>query len=136
VILIDTNILIVVATRDPSWFAWSRAQLDNLASPEEVFAINDIVYAEMSVRYPDVPTLDRVLEEIDIVVAEIPREALFIAGRSFQRYRAAGGTRTGVLPDFFIGAHAVVNKAPLVTRDAQRFRTYFPEILLISPDRN
>jgi predicted nucleic acid-binding protein len=136
VILIDTNILIDVATRDPSWFAWSRAQLDNLASPEEVFAINDIVYAEMSVRYPDVPTLDRVLEEIDIVVAQIPREALFIAGRSFQRYRAAGGTRTGVLPDFFIGAHAVVNKAPLVTRDAQRFRTYFPEILLISPDRN
>jgi predicted nucleic acid-binding protein len=136
VILIDTNILIDVATRDPLWFAWSRAQLDNLASPEEVFAINDIVYAEMSVRYPDVSTLDHVLEEIDIVLAQIPREALFIAGRSFQRYRSAGGTRTGVLPDFFIGAHAVVSKAPLVTRDAQRFRTYFPEIRVISPDRN
>jgi hypothetical protein len=134
VILVDTNILIDVATQHPVWFAWSRAQLDNAALAEEVLAINDIVYAEMSVRYPDIATLDDVLDRIAVQLVPTPREALFIAGRSFQRYRAAGGIRTGVLPDFFIGAHALVARMPLITRDIARYRSYFPGIELIAPN--
>jgi predicted nucleic acid-binding protein len=133
VILVDTNVLIDVATQHPVWFVWSRAQLDNATLADEVLAINDIVYAEMSVRYPDVATLDNTLERIAVEIVPTPREALFVAGRSFQRYRAAGGIRTGVLPDFFIGAHALIARAPLITRDTARYRSYFPGIQLIAP---
>ena len=132
-ILVDTNVLIDVATQHPVWFVWSRAQLDNATLADEVLAINDIVYAEMSVRYPDVATLDNTLERITVEIVPTPREALFVAGRSFQRYRAAGGIRTGVLPDFFIGAHALIARAPLITRDTARYRSYFPGIQLIAP---
>ena len=132
-ILVDTNVLIDVATQHPVWFVWSRAQLDNATLADEVLAINDIVYAEMSVRYPDVATLDNTLERIAVELVPTPREALFVAGRSFQRYRAAGGIRTGVLPDFFIGAHALIARAPLITRDTARYRSYFPGIQLIAP---
>lgn len=132
-ILVDTNVLIDVATQHPVWFAWSRAQLDNAALADEVLAINDVVYAEMSVRYPDVATLDNTLENIAVELVPTPRDALFVAGRSFQRYRAAGGIRTGVLPDFFIGAHALIARVPLITRDIARYRTYFPGIQLIAP---
>ena len=132
-ILVDTNVLIDVATQHPVWFVWSRAQLDNATLADEVLAINDIVYAEMSVRYPDVATLDNTLERIAVEIVPTPREALFVAGRSFQRYRAAGGIRTGVLPDFFIGAHALIARAPLITRDTARYRSYFPGIQLIAP---
>jgi predicted nucleic acid-binding protein len=133
VILVDTNVLIDVATQHPVWFVWSRAQLDNAALADEVLAINDIVYAEMSVRYPDVATLDNTLERIAVELVPTPREALFVAGRSFQRYRAAGGIRTGVPPDFFVGAHALIARVPLITRDTARYRSYFPGIQLIAP---
>lgn len=133
-IFVDTNVLIDVATQHPLWFAWSRAQLDNAALADDELVINDIVYAEMSVRYPDVATLDDVLERTLVRLVQTPREALFIAARSFQRYRAAGGIRTGVLPDFFIGAHAFAARAPLITRDTTRYRTYFPGIRLIAPN--
>jgi predicted nucleic acid-binding protein len=134
VILVDTNVLIDVATQHPVWFDWSRAQLDNAALAGQVIAINDVVYAEMSIRYVDLAALDDVLERIAVELTQIPREALFVAGRSFQRYRSAGGIRTGVLPDFFIGAHAVVARLPLITRDVARYRTYFPGIELIAPN--
>jgi predicted nucleic acid-binding protein len=133
VILVDTNVLIDVATQHPVWFAWSREQLDSAALAGQVIAINDVVYAEMSIRYPDVATLDDVLERIAVELIQMPRDALFVAGRSFQRYRGAGGIRTGVLPDFFIGAHAVVARVPLITRDVARYRTYFPGIELVAP---
>jgi hypothetical protein len=133
-ILVDSNILIDVATNDPIWQDWSRRQLDRSALVGEDLLINDVVYAEISVRYPSAEVLDNVLASIRISMAQIPREALFLAARAFQRYRAAGGIRTGVLPDFFIGAHAVVTLSPLITRDPRRFRNYFPGIELIAPD--
>lgn len=133
-ILVDSNILIDVATYDPIWHDWSRRQLDRSALAGDELAINDIVYAEVSVRYPSADALDEVLAAIRIGMASIPREALFLAARAFQRYRAAGGIRTGVLPDFFVGAHALITRSALITRDPRRFRTYFPGIELIAPD--
>jgi predicted nucleic acid-binding protein len=97
-------------------------------------AINDVVYAELSVRFDRIEALDAVVESAGLVLTGTPRAALFLAGKAFLRYRASGGARTGGLPDFFIGAHAAVSGMPLLTRDVQRYRTYFPRIDLITPD--
>jgi predicted nucleic acid-binding protein len=132
VILIDANVLIDVAMDDPVWADWSQQQLDR-AADEDAPTINDVVYAELSVRYESIAGLDAMLGQFQIDLAPTPRAALFLAGKAYQRYRAAGGIRTGVLPDFFIGAHAFATGAPLITRDAPRYRTYFPGIRLIAP---
>ena len=134
-ILVDSNVLIDVATNDPVWSEWSQQQLTAAATVDEL-AINDVVYAELSLGYASVDELDQVIQRVAIALAPIPRAALFIAGRVFQRYRAAGGIRTGVLPDFFLGAHAAVAGVRLLTRDTRRYRTYFPELTLIAPTRN
>ena len=130
--LIDTNILLDLVTNDAKWADWSIRQLD-AAALKGPLAINDVVYAEMSVRFAAIETLEAVLDDAGISVATMPRAALFLAGKAFQRYRAGGGKRTGVLPDFFIGAHAAVTRSTLLTRDAQRYRSYFPTIDLVTP---
>lgn len=132
-ILVDTNVLLDVVGRDPVWADWSRRHL-NLAAATDDLAINEIVYAELSVGYQRVEELDEMLVRAGIALAPIPRPALFLAGKAFRRYRQAGGGRTGVLPDFFIGAHAVVSNGVLITRDARRYRSYFPGIALIAPN--
>jgi len=132
-ILVDTNVLVDLVTDDPLWAEWSQQQLD-IAAIQDELAINDIVYAELSVRYARIEELDAMIRGARLVNATMPRPALFLAGKVFQRYRSAGGTRTGVLPDFFLGAHAVVSDCVLITRDAARYRTYFPGIMLIAPN--
>jgi predicted nucleic acid-binding protein len=131
--LIDTNVLLDLVTDDPVWADWSIRQLD-AASLTDDLIINDIVYSELSVRFARIEELDGVLDDAGVALAPMPRPALFLAGKVFQQYRAAGGTRNGVLPDFFIGAHAAVSGVPLLTRDVQRYRTYFPSIRLITPE--
>ena len=130
--LIDTNVLLDLVTDDPVWADWSIRQLD-AASLQGSLVINDIVYAELSVRFDRIEALDAVLDDAGIAVAPMSRPALFLAGKVFQRYRAIGGVRRSVLPDFFIGAHAAVADLPLLTRDVQRYRTYFPSLSLIAP---
>jgi predicted nucleic acid-binding protein len=130
--LVDTNVILDVATNDPNWADWSLHRLDAAAIRGPVL-VNAVVYAEFSVSYTRLEEVDRVLEDAGFEMAEIPRPALFLAGKVFQRYRARGGTRTGVLPDFFVGAHAAVAQLPLLTRDPRRYRTYFPGIILIAP---
>ncbi len=132
--LVDTNVLLDLVTDDPTWADWSIRQLE-AAAIKGGLAISDVVYAELSVRFDRIEALDAVVENARLVLAGTPRAALFLAGKAFQRYRASGGARTGVLPDFFIGAHAAVAQLPLLTRDAQRYRTYFPTVDLITPDR-
>jgi predicted nucleic acid-binding protein len=132
VILVDTNVLLDLVTDDPLWAGWSQEQLD-LASAKDELAINDIVYAELSVGYERMEQLDGMIRDAGLITAVIPRPALFLAGKAFQRYRSAGGRKTGVLPDFFVGAHAVIADAALITRDAARYRSYFPGIVLIAP---
>ena len=130
--LIDTNVLLDLVTNDPVWADWSVRQLD-AASLRGPLAIDEVVYAELSVRFATIEALDGVLDDAGVAIEAIPRPALFLAGKVFQRYRAVGGQRTGVLPDFFIGAHAAVTGFSLLTRDARRFRAYFPTIELITP---
>ena len=130
--LVDTNVLLDVVTDDPVWATWSLQQLE-AAALRGTLVINPVVYSELSIGYERIEELEEVLAETGITVSPIPREALFLAGKAFRRYRAAGGTRTGVLPDFFIGAHAAVADLPLLSRDGRRYRTYFPAVRLIEP---
>lgn len=130
--LVDANVALDLVTRDPYWAEWSTAALD-AASIQGPLLINDVIYAELSVRYENVDDLERFVNGTGLQMALIPRPALFLAGKAFARYRKAGGTRTGVLPDFFVGAHAMVSGIPLLTRDARRYRTYFPAVTLVSP---
>jgi len=130
--LVDTNVLLDLVTNDPDWADWSLARLEEAALAGPV-AITDAVYAEVSVRYARMEDLDAMLEGARIDLVATPRAALFLAGKAFVRYRREGGARTGVLPDFFIGAQAAVMQVPLITRDARRYRTYFPAVVLIAP---
>jgi hypothetical protein len=133
VTLIDTNVLLDLVTDDPNWAGWSVAQLE-AASLNGPLLINDVVYAELAVRYDRIEHLEEFVDEAGLVITPMPRAALFLAGKVFTQYRRSGGSRTGVLPDFFIGAHAAANELPLLTRDVGRYRTYFPSLKLISPD--
>lgn len=132
--LIDSNVLIDLLIDDPKWSAWSLEQLEQAAWRGPLL-INDIVYAETSTRYLDIEDFESALAVANMTVTATPRMALFLAGKAFTKYRRAGGVRTGVLADFFIGAHAAVEGLPLLTRDPQRYRHYFPTVVLIAPKR-
>jgi len=131
-LLVATNVLVDVLQDDPQWAEWSIAQLRARASIHEL-AINAVVYAELSLSFATVDALDDVVATMQLVLREIPRPALFLAGKAFLQYRRRGGSKAQVLPDFFIGAHAAVQGWPLLTRDASRFRTYFPSVEVIAP---
>ncbi|MER8974020.1 MULTISPECIES: type II toxin-antitoxin system VapC family toxin [unclassified Mesorhizobium] len=130
--LVDTNVLLDLVTDDQDWAEWSIEQLE-AASLRGPLLINDVVYAEFSVRYSRIEDLDAFLDAAGLEIVTMPRPALFLAGKVFTQYRKSGGSRTGVLPDFFIGAHAAVGELPLLTRDVGRYRTYFPSLMLITP---
>jgi predicted nucleic acid-binding protein len=132
VILVDTNVLLDIVTGDSKWAEWSIRQLD-AAALKGPLVINDVIYAELSVRFTTIEALETFLDEAGIEISAMPRAALFLAGKAFLRYRAAGGTRTGVLPDFFIGAHAAVMEISLLSRDTGRYSTYFPTVALVGP---
>ena len=131
-LLVDTNVLVDVLQDDPQWAEWSMAQLRAQAAIHEL-AINPVIYAELSLSFTSFESLDRVLATMELALREIPRPALFLAGKAYLQYRRRGGSKTQVLPDFFIGAHAAVQGWPLLTRDATRFRSYFPSLEVISP---
>jgi predicted nucleic acid-binding protein len=131
--LVDSNVLLDVVTDGEAWADWSQGQLEQAASVGPL-VINDVIYAEVSTRYSTIEAMDAMLQDLDIAVAAIPHSALFLAGKAYLRYRGAGGARSGVLPDFFIGAHAAVEGIPLLTRDTRRYRTYFPAVTLIAPE--
>lgn len=132
-VLADTNVLLDVATDDPAWADWSLRALDDAALDGPVL-INAVIYAEFSIGYTRIEDVERVLGATGIELVEIPRDALFLAGKVFQQYRRSGGKRTNVLPDFFIGAHAAVADMPLISRDRRRYRQYFPTLRLIAPE--
>ncbi|MER8573174.1 type II toxin-antitoxin system VapC family toxin [Mesorhizobium sp. M1338] len=129
--LVDTNVLLDLVTDDPTWADWSVAQLEAV-SLNGPLLINDAVYAELAVRYTRIEDLETFLDAAGLEMAPMPRAALFLAGKVFTQYRRSGGSRTGVLPDVFIGAHAAVARLPLLTRDVGRYRTYFPSLRLIT----
>jgi predicted nucleic acid-binding protein len=133
VTLIDSNVLIDLLIDDPEWSDWSLEHLERAALKGPLL-INDIVYAETSTRYPAIEDFESALAVANVTIVPTPRMALFLAGKAFIKYRRAGGIRTGVLADFFIGAHAAVEELPLLTRDARRYRHYFPTVVLIAPE--
>lgn len=132
-IFVDSCVLIDVLEDDPRWAHWSQRQLESAAAIQQL-VINPVIYAEISVRFDRIEDINRMLQAAQITLADMPREALFLAGKAYQRYRKRGGTRTGTLPDFFIGAHASVMGAPVITRDASRYAGYFPALKLIVPE--
>ena len=131
-VLIDSNVLLDVATEDPRWATWSSDTLSEIAEKAPV-AINPIIYAEVSIRYETIEELEEVLPASVFRREPLPHEAGFLAGKAFIGYRRRGGRRSTPLPDFYIGAHAAVAGYRLLTRDPSRYRTYFPTVQLISP---
>jgi len=131
-ILLDSNVILDIWDFDPAWHAWSSGQLRKLSLLHEL-AINPIVYAEISTRFATLAALDGRLEELGLVVLNIPRDAAFLAGKAFVQYRRSGGQKNNVLADFFIGAQAAVMRCPLLTRDTRRYAAYFPTVRLIAP---
>ena len=132
-VLVDSNVLLDLMTEDPQWFSWSA---NALASAAESFrlVINPIIYAEVSIRFSRIEELNAALPKEIVDREPIPYEAAFLAGKAFTLYRQRGGAKQSTLPDFFIGAHASVAGYGLLTRDAARYRTYFPRLTLLAPN--
>lgn len=131
--LVDTNVLLDLTGKDPRWADWSERVLE-AAVLRGPICTNDMVFAELSVGFERLEDCEALLDDLGVTVLPMARPALFLAGKVFSAYRRRGGARTGVLPDFFIGAHAAVAGLPLITRDPRRYRTYFPTLGLIAPD--
>jgi predicted nucleic acid-binding protein len=134
-VLVDSNVILDVATEDPRWGEWSAAQLERTAD-QAMLVINPLVYAEVSIGYATIEELEDVLPDELFRREALPYEAGFLAGKCFVRYRRRGGVRRAPLPDFYIGAHAAVAGYRLLTRDPARYRTYFPTVALIAPERS
>lgn len=132
-LLVDTNVLVDVLEDDPEWADWSVGQLRAQAQIHDL-VINPVIYAELSLIFNTVEELDRTVNALDLEVSELPRPALFLAGKAFAKYRHSGGRKHNMLADFFVGAHAAVLDCGILTRDARRYRTYFPTVSLITPD--
>lgn len=132
-VLVDTNVLLDVIEDDPEWGDWSQSRLD-AAGLRGALAINAVVYAELSMAYERIEDLDAMVRRAGLHLSAIPREALFLAGKAFLQYRRRHGSKTGVLPDFFIGAHAAVAGMAILTRDPRPFRTYFPTVEIFGAD--
>jgi hypothetical protein len=130
--LVDTNVLIDFLDEDSDWFDWSAAALSD-AADRGVVAINSIIYAEVAVAYSRIEDVDAALPDAFFTRVSLPWPAAFLAAQVFKQYRRRGGKRPGVLPDFFIGAHAAVSNLTLLTRDARRYRQYFPKLKVIQP---
>jgi predicted nucleic acid-binding protein len=133
--LVDTNVLIDIAVRDPKWLQWSRRRLREARERGSV-VINQIVLAEFSMRYESLEAMDEALSPDEFRRESLPWAAAFAASRAFRVYRLSGGRREKILPDFFIGAHAAIRGYTVLTRDIAGYRTYFPSLEIISPETN
>ncbi len=131
-ILVDSNVILDVVTEDPKWYEWSAGQLEKLAE-SHTLVINPIIYSEVSIGFDRIEDLDRALPPEFFRRDPLPWEAGFLAGKCFVKYRRSGGKRRSPLPDFYIGAHAAIGGIALLTRDTNRYKTYFPKLALISP---
>ena len=131
-IMIDSNVILDIVSQDREWFEWSCETVKSLAQGN-VLVINAVIYSEVSIGYKNIEEVEDLFVPDYFIREPIPWEACFLAGKCFLNYRKKGGTKTSPLPDFFIGAHALVRGLRLLTRDTARYRTYFPRLQLISP---
>jgi predicted nucleic acid-binding protein len=130
--LVDTNVILDVISADLIWMEWSLRQMARRSSFGRLI-VNEIVYAELSAGIDTEADVEHTLADLELQLERVPTRAMFLAGQAYRDYRAHGGIRTGVLPDFFIGGHAQVVGIPILTRDMRRYRTYFPDVTLITP---
>lgn len=130
--LVDSNVLLDIATQDSNWRDWSTEALESVAN-ESPLIINAIIYAEVSIGFQRIEDLEAAIPADLYRRDPLPFEAAFLAGKAFLRYRRRGGMRVRPLPDFYIGAHAAIAQHRLLTRDPRRYRTYFPTVELIAP---
>ena len=128
--LVDTNVLLDIITRDPAWLSWSETALREVAE-RSTLVINPIIFAEVSMKFDRIEDADAAL--VDFVRETLPYEAGFLAGKAFLAYKRRGGEKRSPMPDFYVGAHAVVGRMELLTRDAARYRTYFPKLRIVAP---
>jgi len=133
-VLVDTNVLIDVVQDDAAWAAWSLQQLRALSRVHRL-VVNPVIYAELAMSFDSPNALDAEIEALGLSFVELSRSALFLAARAHVHYRRRGGIRNQVLADYFIGAHAMANDWAVLTRDAARFRTYFPRVRVIAPEQ-
>jgi predicted nucleic acid-binding protein len=132
--LVDTNVILDILTPDSEWQVWSIDRLDECRRRGPLSS-NEMVFAELSARLSSEADVQAVFRSLGITFERIPTTGLFIAGQVYRKYRTAGGSRSNVLADFFIGAHAQVNRVPILTRDARPYRTYFADVRLIAPGK-
>ncbi len=128
----DSCVLLDLFTDDPDWAEWSQNMLERYSKTGDLY-INSIVYTEVSISFAQIEEIEKAVSDLGVKMLEIPHEALFLAGKVFLQYRKNKGTKNSPLPDFFIGAHATVSKFDLITRDLNRYKTYFPQVKLIHP---
>lgn len=131
-VMVDSNVILDIFLDDPLWAEWSVSRLNEYSSTGTLY-INPVVYSEVSIGFKHLEDLESALRRAGVKMLEIPKEALFLAGKAFLEYRKRGGVRRSPLPDFYIGAHAAVLSTKLITRDQSRYGTYFPTVELIAP---
>jgi len=134
-VFVDSCVLLDLFTNDDNWADWSENILEKYSQTNSLY-INSIVYTEVSIGFNKVEEVEQAIAGLGIKVLEMPREALFLTGKVFLKYRKNKGTKVSPLPDFFIGAHASVSKFELITRDSNKYKTYFPQVRLIHPCEN
>ncbi|QTA87304.1 type II toxin-antitoxin system VapC family toxin [Desulfonema magnum] len=132
--LVDSNVILDIFENNPKWADWSESVLHRHSMIHTLY-INPVIYSEISVGFKRIEELEEAIAGCEFQILQIPREALFRAGKAFFEYRRRGGNKISPLPDFYIGAHAVVTGMSLITRDISRFRSYFPSVRLITPEQ-
>lgn len=131
-ILVDSCVLLDIFTDDPNWADWSENILVKYGQTNTLY-INSVIYTEVSIGFNNIEEVELAIAEAGVKVLEIPREALFLAGKTFLKYKRNRGVKNSTLPDFFIGAHAIVSSLNLITRDIAKYKTYYPNLKIISP---
>lgn len=131
-VIVDSNVLLDIFTEDRRWLSWSSNALERIANESRI-VINPVIYGEVSIRFKRIEELNEALPPAIFEREDIPYEAAFLAGKAYVAYRRQTGTRSSLLPDFYVGAHAAIRRYRVLTRDAARYRTYFPRLELIAP---
>ena len=131
-ILVDSCVLLDLFTNDENWANWSENILEKFSQTNTLY-INSVIYTEVSIGFNKVEETEAAIEALSVKVLEMPREALFLTGKVFLKYRRNKGAKNSPLPDFFIGAHASVSQFGLVTRDIAKYKAYYPQVNLIHP---
>lgn len=132
-VLVDSNVILDIFLDDPKWADWSESTLENYSEHTTLY-INMIIYTEVSVGFKKIEELESALHKGGFQILEIPKEALFLAGKAYLKYKRGKGAKKSPLPDFYIGAQAAVLDLDLITRDDSRYRTYFPTVRIICPE--